>query len=61
MSEFEDRVKGLANKVAGSIKEGIGKVTNDHELEAEGKAQQVEGKIQEVTGKAKGVIKDITG
>ena len=31
--------EGLGGKVAGSVKEAIGKVTGDTELEVEGKAQ----------------------
>lgn len=59
MGEFKDKLQGVADKVAGTVKEGIGKATNDEQLEAEGKLQQLKGKAEDVKGKVKGVINDI--
>ena len=59
MGEFKDKLQGVADKVAGSVKEGIGKATNNPELEAEGKVQQLKGKGEEVKGKVKGTLNDL--
>ena len=37
----EDKIKGAINKVKGAIKEGLGKVTGDAKLEAEGRADNL--------------------
>ncbi|MFT8898158.1 MAG: CsbD family protein [Acetobacter sp.] len=59
MGEFKDKLQGVADKVAGSVKEGIGKATDNPELEAEGKVQQLKGKGEDIKGKVKGAINDI--
>ncbi len=58
MGEFTDKVKGVANEVAGKVKEAVGDATNKPELEAEGKAQQVEGQGQNLKGSVKGALGD---
>ena len=40
------------------IKEGVGKMTGDTKLQAEGKADQVEGKVQNAVGGAKDSLRD---
>ena len=40
MDEFKDKIEG-------NVKEASGKLTGDHELEAEGKGQQVVGDVEE--------------
>ncbi|EPX86713.1 Uncharacterized protein putative in bacteria [Rubellimicrobium thermophilum DSM 16684] len=49
----ESHIKGAANTIAGKIKEGVGKLTGNPELEAEGKAEQVKGKVQKTWGDVK--------
>lgn len=56
----EDRIKGKAKDVTGSVKEAVGKATGDKETERSGKADQVEGKVQEGVGKAKDAVRDKT-
>jgi uncharacterized protein YjbJ (UPF0337 family) len=51
-----DRIEGSAKNVGGKIKEGVGKMTGDSKLQAEGKADQVEGKVQNVVGGAKDAL-----
>ena len=46
----KDDAEGLAARVAGSLKEAIGKVTGDTRLEAEGSAQKVKSKVKKVVG-----------
>ena len=43
MSSTSDKAKGLANEAVGNIKQGVGKVTDNDKLRAEGKAQEVKG------------------
>ena len=42
----EDRLRGTAKQVSGSIKEAIGKVTGDTKTEAEGAAEKARGGAQ---------------
>ena len=58
MGEFTDKLDAAGNKIAGNIKEAIGKVTNNDELVAEGKAQELKGSAQDVKGSVKGALGD---
>ena len=58
MGEATDKIKAAGNKVAGNVKEAIGKATDNERLEAEGKAQQVKGTAQDVAGTVKGKLGD---
>ncbi|SDQ41379.1 CsbD family protein [Brevundimonas sp. 374] len=53
-----DRIEGAAKNIGGKIKEGVGKVTGDTKLQAEGKADQVEGKVQNTVGGVKDSLRD---
>ena len=44
------------NQVAGSVKEGVGKLIGDKELENEGAAEKVVSKVKEVAEDAKDAI-----
>jgi uncharacterized protein YjbJ (UPF0337 family) len=54
----ENRIKGTAEQVKGSIKEAVGKVTGNDKLEIEGKADKLAGKAQNEVGKAKDAARD---
>lgn len=54
----QDRFEGAGKKIGGDIKEGVGKLTGDSKLQAEGKMDQVEGKTQNAVGGAKDSIRD---
>ena len=58
MGELTDKAKAAGNKAAGSVKEAVGKATDNHELEAEGRAQQDKGRVQDVAGSVKGAMGD---
>lgn len=58
MGEATDKVKAAGNKLAGSVKEGLGKATDDPALEAKGKAQKAKGTAQDVAGTIKGKAGD---
>ena len=48
----DDRAQHKGEELKGTIKEGVGKVTGDHSLEAEGKGEKW-------SGKAKGAVDDV--
>lgn len=58
MGELTDKIDAAGNKIAGKAKELAGKVTGNHELEAEGEAQQLKGSAQKVAGTVKGAFGD---
>ncbi|MDD1012835.1 CsbD family protein [Pseudomonas rubra] len=57
MSGTKDKVKGMANEAVGNIKQGIGKVTDNDRLRAEGELQERKGEAQQVVGKVKDAVK----
>ncbi|MFH6780900.1 MULTISPECIES: CsbD family protein [Methylobacterium] len=57
MSSTTDKIKGLANEAVGNVKQGIGSVTGNEKLQAEGKAQELKGEAQKTTGDVKDGIK----
>jgi len=54
-----DRIEGMAKQAKGAVKEGVGKLTGDAKLKAEGKADKLEGKVQNAVGSAKDAAKDV--
>jgi uncharacterized protein YjbJ (UPF0337 family) len=48
-----EHVKGAADKAKGSIKETAGKITNDKELQSEGKVDKAKGDIHNAVGNVK--------
>jgi uncharacterized protein YjbJ (UPF0337 family) len=50
MGEFTDKVAAAGNKIAGNVKEAIGKATDNERLEAEGEAQHVKGSVKGALG-----------
>lgn len=58
MGEFTDKATAAGNKIAGNLKEAVGKATDNDRLEAEGKAQQLKGTAQDVKVSVKGALGD---
>ncbi len=54
----KDRIAGTAHQAKGAVKEGIGKVTGDAKLKAEGKAEKAAGKVQNAVGGVKDAVRD---
>lgn len=50
---------GTADKVKGTIKEGVGKVTGDPRLESEGKTDRVKGDVKDAARDAKETVKGV--
>ena len=48
---IQDRTAGNLHVVTGKVKETVGKITKDSDLQAEGTAEKIAGKIQNVVGK----------
>lgn len=55
-SSTTDKVEGNIDEAKGKIKEKVGQVINDPDLEAEGKAENLDGKIQKKVGEVKKVL-----
>ncbi|GHH15999.1 CsbD family protein [Sphingomonas sp. AAP5] len=58
MGELTDKLNAAGNKIAGNVKEAIGKATDNEKLVAEGEAQQLKGTAQDVKGSVKGALGD---
>ena len=54
----ENRIEGAFDKVKGAVKEGIGKLTGDEKLQAEGMADKAKGHVESAVGGAKDAVKD---
>jgi uncharacterized protein YjbJ (UPF0337 family) len=59
MSSTTDKIKGTANELAGKAKQGVGNMTDDHELQAKGAAQEAKGDLQKASGHAKDAVKGV--
>jgi uncharacterized protein YjbJ (UPF0337 family) len=46
----KDKVEGAVHDAKGKLKEKVGRVTNDPDLQAEGQDEKVAGKIQKKVG-----------
>lgn len=53
-----DRIEGAAKQAGGAIKEGVGKLTGDEKLKAEGRTEKVEGKVQNTVGGIKDTVRE---
>ncbi|PIC86930.1 CsbD family protein [Sporosarcina sp. P20a] len=49
----EDKLKGIGNKIKGSVKDTVGDLTNNTKMQAEGKWDKAKGTAQEKIGEAK--------
>lgn len=54
---IDDKVKNAAQEAKGKVKEGWGKVTNDPELEAEGKLDQAGANVKQAGENVKDALK----
>jgi uncharacterized protein YjbJ (UPF0337 family) len=52
----KDQVKGKAHEVKGSIKEKIGRATNNQDLESEGAGEKIGGKVVKKIGQVEKVL-----
>lgn len=54
----KERIKGAANQAKGSIKQGVGEMTGNASLEAEGHLDKAKGKVQSAVGETKDAVRD---
>ncbi|GIF20120.1 uncharacterized protein YjbJ (UPF0337 family) [Actinoplanes tereljensis] len=54
---FDDKVDNKAEEFGGKVKEGVGKATDDEQLEAEGKADQSGSKLKQAVENVKDAFK----
>lgn len=47
---LKQRVEGKMGRVAGTVKEGLGRFTGDSDLESEGTVDQVTGRVRDTVG-----------
>ena len=52
----KDRAEGTFHQAKGKVKEMVGKITDNPNLEAKGSAEKVTGKVQEKIGQVKKVL-----
>lgn len=52
----DDKATGKLHEVKGAIKEKVGEVTNNPDLEAEGRAEENAGKVQKWIGKVEKAV-----
>lgn len=55
-SSTKDKLKGLADKIKGNVKEGLGSLSGNRELEEEGKSDELKGAAREKVGEIKKVF-----
>lgn len=54
-----DEIEGKFDQAKGSVKETVGRVVNDRELENEGRGDKAEGKVQEGFGTARRKVGEV--
>ena len=55
---LDDKINNKAQEVAGKVKEGAGKATNDEDLEAEGRKDKAAGNLKQAGEKIKDAFKN---
>ena len=54
---FDDKVDNKAEEVGGKVKEGVGRATDDEQLEAEGRTDQGKSKLKQAGENIKDAFK----
>ncbi len=54
----DDKIKHAVDQTVGKVKEGIGHVTGDSDLKAEGEVDQTKADLGQATEKVKDAFKD---
>jgi uncharacterized protein YjbJ (UPF0337 family) len=55
---LDDKIDNKSEEWGGKAKEGLGKATDDEQLEAEGKGDQVKGNLKQAGEKIKDAFRD---
>jgi uncharacterized protein YjbJ (UPF0337 family) len=59
MNNFKNKVKGIADRVVGEVKEGVGRMTDNDRLKMRGKMQKMEGRGRETVNRADEKLKKV--
>jgi uncharacterized protein YjbJ (UPF0337 family) len=54
----EDKIDNKAEDLGGKVKEGVGRATDDEQLETEGKTDQAKSSVKQAGEKIKDVFRD---
>ena len=54
-----DRLKGIGHQLKGALKEGLGNITDDPDLKADGLAEREAGKAQNAVGSARDEAREV--
>ncbi|WP_426297900.1 CsbD family protein [Arthrobacter sp. R-11] len=57
---LDDKIRNAAEEAAGKVKEKTGEATDNEQLEAEGKADQMKANVKQAGEKVKDAAKDAT-
>ena len=52
----KDQIEGTLHEVKGKVKETVGQVINNPDLEAEGKTENLSGKVQKKVGQVEQIL-----
>jgi len=55
-SSIRDKAEGTFHEVKGKVKEVVGELSDDPDLEAEGTGEKIAGKVQKKIGQVKKVL-----
>jgi uncharacterized protein YjbJ (UPF0337 family) len=55
-SSIRDKVEGTGHELKGTVKEGVGKLSDNPRLQAEGTVEKIVGKIQRTSGQVKKIF-----
>jgi uncharacterized protein YjbJ (UPF0337 family) len=58
MDNMDKKIDNKAEELRGKAKEGVGRVTDDKELENQGKADQVKGNLKQAGEKVKDAFRN---
>jgi uncharacterized protein YjbJ (UPF0337 family) len=65
MSNTGDRIKGAAEEALGNVKQGVGNLIDNEQMQAEGKATELKGEARQAAAKAseraEGVAEEVGG
>jgi uncharacterized protein YjbJ (UPF0337 family) len=57
----EDKLRNKGQELKGQAKEGVGRATDDEQLEAEGRADQTKSNVKQAGEKAKDAVRGALG
>ncbi len=58
MGSTAEKIKAIANKAAGKVKQGVGEAIGSKKMRDKGKAQEIKGVGQQAMGKSKSAVTD---